>query len=65
MFESGLRTTSYANRVAQGRLFCVWDPLVTYLSRYFNSLRANQFQPIANEKCWYRRWYFRFDINLY
>lgn len=23
MFESGLRTTSYANRVAQGRLFFV------------------------------------------
>nr|WP_249926377.1 hypothetical protein [Escherichia coli] len=49
----------------KGGFFCVWDPLVTYLSRYFNSLRANQFQPIANEKCWYRRWYFRFDINLY
>ncbi|EEW0594140.1 hypothetical protein DFZ45_21220 [Escherichia coli] len=49
----------------KGGFFCVWEPLVTYLSRYFNSLRANQFQPIANKKCWYRRWYFRFDINLY
>ena len=65
MFESGLPPHRMQIESLKGGFFCAWDPLVTYLSRYFNSLRANKFQPIANEKCWYRRWYFRFDINFY
>lgn len=50
MFESGLRTTSYANRVAQGGFFCAWNPVFTYHSRYINSLKANQLQRTSTNR---------------
>lgn len=37
MFESGLRTTSYANRVAQGRLFFVSE--ITHIRAVYRPVR--------------------------
>ncbi len=54
MCESGLRTTSYANRVAQGRLFlCLKLPIsVQYIGLSERPFSVLRFVPVASSMPW-------------